>query len=280
MINRTLTALFILPLLSAHNASAQSHPGITFDETVRVTSSTTASDTTPGRIHIIASGGNLRAEMTGKLPGAKKMPDEPTVMLLTDSGSKLTMLNPEQKQYMTINTVEMMEGVAKVMSAMGGKVTFDTAATKLSLDSLGPGPVIEGHPTMRYRLTSALRMTMAMMGESATLEQQMVEEIQSATDLSDLSDVNVSLNRFSRFGESMGMAPEFLNRITALQQKIRGLPIRVTKVETTKANGQPRTTTEEMTISNIKRVAVPDSLFLVPAGYTPVTLPNFPGKAQ
>jgi hypothetical protein len=201
-------------------------------------------------------------------------------LLLTDSGATITFINVEQKQYMSVKPNAMMEGVKKMMEAMGGTIVIDTGATKLALDSLGAGPVITGHPTLHYRLTTSLRMTMAMMGDSHTMEQQSVEDIYSATDLMDLTDLNVSMNRLADIGQTVGLAPDFMDRAKALQKKIRGLPIRVTKVQTVKTEGRTRTVNEDIVVSNIKRVEVPDSAFAIPAGYTPIAMPKLPATDE
>lgn len=173
-----------------------------------------------------------------------------------------------------------MEGVTKMMSAMGGSMTIDTAGTKVSLDTLGPGPVLDGHPTMRYRVTTLLRMSMSMMGESRMFEQQAVEDIDAATDLADLTEATISVARFSNLGQSLGISPEFMKRIIALRRQIRGFPIRLTKVQTVKMGEQTRNITQYMVVSNIKRGVLADSIFAVPADYKPVSMPAFPGTVN
>ena len=282
MIGRTVVALFIFSAATA-SSGAQSYPGLSFDETVRESKALdTSSDTSSAVLHFLASHGNLRVDVEGSVPNAGKVPTGKgrSVMLLTDSGTKLTFINVDEKQYMSINPNAMMEGVKKMMEAMGGQVVIDTAATKLNLDSLGPGPSIDGHPILRYRLTTSVRLTVTMMGNNTTMEQQSVDEIQAAADLADLGDLNASVNRLADVGQTMGLAPEFIERAKALQRRIRGFPIRLTKTETMKTDGRTRTTSQEVRVSNIKRLQVPDSAFAIPAGYTPLAMPKLPTVDQ
>ena len=284
MIVRAAVAISIASLLCAVPSRAQTHPGMTFDETVHSgrALNTSNDSTTTSLLHFTTSRGNVRIDVDGPVPDAGELPtgNGKSVMLLTDSGATITFINVGQKQYMSIKPNAMMEGVKKMMEAMGGQVVVDTAATKLSLDSLGPGPVLAGHPTLHYRLTTSLRMTMAMMGNSTTMEQQSVEDIYAATDLGELWDLNVSLNRLADIGQTVGLAPGFMERAKALQKRIRGLPIRLTKLETVKSEGRTRTVNEEITVSNIKRAEVPDSAFAIPAGYTPIAMPKLPSVDQ
>ena len=278
MIGRTVVALSIMSGALAASG-AQSYPGLAFDEMVRESRAlNTSADTGSAVMHFLTSRGNLRVEVDGPIPDAPNLPTGKgrSVMLLTDSGNKMTFINVSEKKYLSINPNAMMESVKKMMEAMGGQIVIDTAATKLNLDSLGPAPAVDGHPILRYRLTSSFRMTMAMMGNSTTMEQHSVEEIQAAADLVDLVDVNMSVNRLADMGQTMGMAPEFMERAKAMQKKIRGFPIRVTKVQTVKTEGRTRTTSQDIMVSNIKRVQVPDSAFAVPAGYSPLAMPKLP----
>ena len=282
MIGRAIVALSIVSGGFAA-AGGQSYPGLAFDETMRESRGVNASpDTASALMHFLTSRGNLRIEAEGSIPDAENVPTGKgrTVMLLTDSGNKMTFINVDEKKYMSINPSAMAEGVKKMMEAMGGQFVIDTAATKINLDSLGPGPSVDGHPVLRYRLTTSLRMTIAMMGNTSTMEQQSVEEIQAAADLVDLVDANLSVNRLADIGQTMGMAPEFMERAKALQKRIRGFPIRITEVQTSKTDGRTRTSSHDITVSNIRRVQVPDSAFAIPAGYTPLAIPKLPAVDQ
>lgn len=279
MIGRTVVALSIISGVSAATSAAQSHPGLAFDETIHESKAVNPTgDTSSAVLHFLASRGNLRIDVEGEMPGAGRLPigNGHSVMLLTDSGTTITFVNVDAKQYISIKPNAMMEGMKKMMEAMGGQVIIDTAGTKLDLDSLGPGPSIDGHPILRYRLTTALRMTIVMMGNTTTTEQRSVDEIQAAADLTDLGDLTSSVNRLADIGQTMGLAAEFMERAKALQRRIRGFPLRVTKVQTVTTEGRTRTSNQDIKVSNIKRVDVPESAFAIPAGYAPIAMPKLP----
>ncbi|HJQ11558.1 MAG TPA: hypothetical protein VJ840_11075 [Gemmatimonadaceae bacterium] len=283
MINRIALAPSILCLLYTVAAPCQTHPGLAFDEIVHETSGlSTSTDTNSAVLHFTTSRGNIRVDVEGRLPDTRNVPTgrNRSVMLMTDSGSKLTFINDEEKQYMSLNPGAMAEAVKKMMESMGGTITVDTAATKLRLDSLGPGPTVDGHPTLRYRLLTTLRMTIAMMGNSMTMEQESVDEIQAATDFPDFNDLTASLTRLGNIGQTMGFAPEFIERARDLQKRIRGLPIRITRVQIVTSEGRTRRSATDMVVSNVRRLQVPDSLFQIPTGYTPVAMPKIPSVNQ
>jgi hypothetical protein len=278
MIGRVAVALSILSL-SVASAGSQTYPGLSFDQTIHASRSlNTTGDTSVAVLHFLTSRGNIRIDVEGQMPGAGNLQSgkRRSVMLLTDTGTKITFLNPDEKQYISLNPVTMMEGMKQMLESMGGQVIIDTAGTRLALDSLGPGPEVDGHPTLRYHLMTSLRMSVSMMGNPSGFEQQSVEDILVASDLTDLGDVNASLTRLMDMGQAMGMAPEFTERAKALQRRIHGLPLRVTKVQTVKTNGRTRSSTQDIVVSNVKRIQIPASAFAIPAGYTQLATPTLP----
>lgn len=284
MIVRTPAAVSIAAFLSTTVAHAQTHPGMTFDETVHSSRGANPSNdtSTTSVLHFTSSHGNVRIDVEGTMPEAGKIlgGSRRSTMLFTDSGATVTFINIDQKQYISVKPVAMMEGAKKMMESMGGQIVVDSSATKLTLDSLGPGPVIDNHPTLRYRLTTSLRITMAMMGRNSVIDQHSVDDIYAATDLGDMTDVTASFNKLADIGQSVGLAPGFMERAKALERKIPGLPVRITKVQTIKTDTRTRTVTHDMVVSNIRRVQVPDSAFAIPAGYAPLSMPTAPTSSQ
>jgi len=279
MTNRTRFALFVLCSAYAGGANAQSYPGVAFDQTVHQGRDlNTSNDTVSTVLHFTTSRGNIRVEIEGQKPNPVNFLSGKghSIMLVTDSGTRLTFINDERKQYVTINPVAAAAAMKKMLEAMGGKIIVDTTASDLSLDSLGAGPMVDGHPTLHYRLTSSLRVTVAMAGTPSDFEQHSVEDILVAGDLTDLTDATQSLTRLLDMGQAMGLAPAFMERARAMQGRIHGLPLRVTKVLTVKTNGRTRTGIQDIVVSNVRRVAVPASAFTVPAGYSQLTMPRMP----
>jgi hypothetical protein len=278
MMLRTAVALAIVSVIHALPARAQTHPGLAFDETVHSARGGTQTDTSTAVMHFTVSRGNIRIDVDRPITGTSNLPTGVgrTAMLLTDSGGTITYLNIDQKQYISIKPGAMMEGMRKMMETMGGKIVIDTSTTKLSLDSLGVGPVVEGRSTVHYRLRTSLHLSVEMMGNTSSVEEESVQDIYSAPDLKDLADLAVSLNRLGDIGRTVGLAPEFMERAKELQRKIVGLPVRLTKVETIKTGGQTRRSTEDALVSNVRHIEVPDSAFVIPAGYTQIAAPRLP----
>jgi hypothetical protein len=262
-------------LLSATTAIAQSKLGVSFDQTmVTVTSSRGRTDTATTVLRTTSAGGDGRIDLEkGSFPNMGPFSaGAHAVMIMHDGGSEMFFLNPDQKQYLSIKPIAMMEGMQKMLEGMGGSMSFDTAGTQLSLDSVGPGPSIEGHPTLTYRLRTAMRMTMSMMGQSHVVDNKSSQEIQAATDLGDVAGV-ASMNRFAELTQAMGFPKGYYENLAATRRRIRGFPLRGVSHTTTSADGVTQTIDQTIETRNVKRLAVPDSLFVVPADYKPVRVP-------
>ena len=256
-------------------AIAQSKPGVSFDQTmVTVTEARGRTDTATLVLRTTSAGGDGRIDMEkGSFPNMGPFSPGPHgVVIMRDGGSEMLFLNPDQKQYLSIKPIAMMEGMQKMLEGMGGSMTFDTAGTQLSLDSVGPGPSIEGHPTLTYRLRTAMKMTMSMMGQSHVVDNKSSQEIQAATDLGDFGDV-ASMNRFAELTQAMGFPKGYYEHLAATRRRIRGFPLRAVTHTTTSADGVTRTIDQTIETRNVKRLPVPDSLFATPAEYKPVRMP-------
>lgn len=256
-------------------AMAQSKPGVSFEQTLlAVTTARGRTDTTTTLLHTTSAGGDGRIEVEkGKFPNMGPFSPGPhAVIIMRDGGNQFFFLNPDEKQYLSLKPFEMIEGVQKMLDGMGGSMSFDTAGSGLGLDSVGPGPSIDGHPTLTYRLRIAMKMTMSMMGQSNVVDTRSSEEIQVAPDLGDYAGV-ASMNRFAELTEAMGFPKGYYEKLAATRRKIRGFTLRAVTHTTTTANGVTRTRDQTIETRNVQRVAVSDSLFVVPADYKPVKMP-------
>jgi hypothetical protein len=263
--------------LCATPVIAQSKPGVSFDQTMvttTITSSQGRTETATTVLRTTSAGGDGRIDLVqGSFPNMGPFSaGAHAVMIMRDGGTEMFFLNPDQKQYLSIKPLAMMEGMQKMLEGMGGSMSFDTAGTQLSLDSVGPGPSIDGHPTLTYRLRTATKMTMSMMGQSHVVDNQSSQEIQAATDLGDFAEV-ASMNRFAELTQAMGFPKSYFEKLAATRRRIRGFPLHGVTHTTTSADGVTRTIDQTIETRNVKRLAVPDSLFSIPADYKPVTVP-------
>ncbi|HJP61136.1 MAG TPA: hypothetical protein VJ865_14110 [Gemmatimonadaceae bacterium] len=265
-----------LTLVCSSPIRAQTQPGVTFDQniiSVRDNGSATVTDS--AIVHVTATARNIRLDVKGDIPDMKGMPGgENVVMLIANGGSTMTFVLTGEKEYMTFNPLQMMEKAEKLMAGIGVRMTLDTALSKVTFDSLGPGPMIDGHPTLRYRITSRMRMSMSIMDSNTVMDQQSIEDMNTTLDYPDMRDVTQSLNKFGElFSNSFGFMRDYLDQVLKAHDRVRGFPLRVTKQETKTAGGATQKSADTMHITNIRRVSVPDGTFAIPADYEQVSIP-------
>lgn len=268
-------------LVLATPAIAQSRTGVSFDQTITTVKSTAGNyDSTTNVIHAIAAGSNMRIQVTNNTlyPNMGAFSPGPNaVLLVREGGTETVFINPDSKQYLAIKPAEMMAGFRKMLEGMGGSMTFDTSATRISIDSVGPGPTIDGHRTLHYTMNAAMKSTISMMGQVIGTENASVTDIYAAPDMPDFRDATSGMmSQFAETARSMGISGAMFDKMKENQNKIHGFPLRVVKHSTLTQRGQTRTSTETIESRNAKRVAVPDSLFAIPTGYKAVTMPAFP----
>jgi hypothetical protein len=265
-------------LLLSPIAAAQTRPGVSFDQTITsVASSAGHYDSSTNVVHTTSNGSEVRMEMsnTSSMPRMGSMGGgSPAIIIMRDAGKQMLFLNPEDKEYMSMKPFDMIDAAKKMLESMGGTFSFDSSASTIRLDSIGPGQTIDGHPTLHYRLTTAVKVNVSMMGESMGIEDRSTSEIDAATDLADLRDFSMGVGEAAAgFSQTMSFAGDFFQKAAAAQKKMRGYPLRIVKHSTQSHGGTTNTITETIQTRNIKQINAPDSLFAIPAGYKPVSMP-------
>jgi hypothetical protein len=226
----------------------------------------------------IVSRGRVRMELRGNsrlmnIPGLAR--SEEATLLMLDSG-KIVYLRPKTKQYVVINPAESMDRVQKMMASMGASMTFDVTAEP-KVESLGPGPVILGHLTLHYRVTSGMKVTMAAMGQNQVMETTSTMDQYLAPDLKNVA------GPFSgaAWGGASGMFGSgnktFFEKLFAAVAKLpSGAKLRTETTINVSGMGPGASTRSVGEVTGMKRVTATPDLFEVPADYTKIELPMGP----
>ena len=265
---------FLLLLVPVASARAQARAYIT-ESRITTEKPGEAPDTVV--VRTVAAGPRSRMEVTG--PGAMHLPwsmiGSTTIMMITDSSITTTHIDPAKKVYWIDDTGKT---IANVMTRMHFDVQPETAADTLRLDSLGSGGMIGGYNTIHFREHSATRMVVNAPGITSVTTQTTISDFYVAPGLrSDSIDKTVSpgIRLPSRdIGTVSAAMKEFGAKEAANKARMAkiGDIVRTVAQSSTNADNlfssQNTTTTDR--ISDTVAV-VPDSLFVVPAGYTKTT---------
>jgi hypothetical protein len=229
--------------------------------------------------HAVGAPDKMRLDVTMKGTSAQVSPlasDSTVSMIVTDTGKTIAYLNPKKSQYLRVRPAEMIAQAQQ----MGG-MKMDFADTKAQVDSLGAGPVILGHPTAHYRITTGMTMTISAMG------QQQIAKISSTNDSYYATDIKGTLNPFASMtgGDMANMFgttnKDFADKMKAASAKLpKGVPLRATSSNTLTAQGQTRITNSQAEVTSIKWVDVDPKAFEIPATYTAVPMPTIGGSGS
>ncbi len=194
-------------------------------------------------------------------------------MIVTDSGNTVTYLDSQKQQYIRVRPIELVQQAQK----MGG-MKMDFSGTVATVDSLGQGPLILGHPTQQYRFATRMAINMAALG------QQQSVQVSNNIDYYYASDIKGELNPFAtlsggdmvnRLGASN---KDFSDKMMAAQKKLpKGTPLRAAYSATVVSQGQTRVSNTAVEVTGIRWVDADPKAFDVPAGYKEAQLPGMDG---
>ena len=269
-----LVALSALPaLLVATPLLAQ---GLTYD--FKVTS--TATDGAKTReLNVMAGRGqvegtNARIDLSEAKNGGPMFGSKGGYVLVKESGAKMYMVDPGEKQYYLFNTDQMMAGLNSSMRMIGGMVKMTMTDPKLELQDLGAGERIQGYATRHVRQLQSVTMSVSVLGRKSSTTSA------DTTDIWIAPDLKLVVNPFLRMGTSAAAAldfgnPEFRQQLLAVQAKMpAGLALRsVMHGTSTDDKGKVTKTETRMEVTNLQKGAVAAAAFALPAGYTEVEMP-------
>ncbi|HJQ11949.1 MAG TPA: hypothetical protein VJ840_13050 [Gemmatimonadaceae bacterium] len=262
-------ALIALAPISTVNAQTPTkNLAIDFRTTVTVTGTP---DTGIILGHAVGSADKVRMDLTMKGQGAQVTPlaqDGTMSMILTDSGKTVTYLDTKGSRYIRMRPADML-----AQSQQMG-VKMDMTNITATVDSLGAGPAVLGHPTTHYRLGTGLTMNINAMGQQQTVT------IATTSDYYFATDIKGAVNPFSSFsGADMASAltgsnKEFADKMKAAQAKLpKATPLRATSSATMTVSGMPpRVTTTDALVTGVQWVAADPKVFEVPASYKPLDM--------
>jgi hypothetical protein len=229
--------------------------------------------------HAVGTADKMRLDVKMKGTSAQVSPlasDSTVTMIVTDTGKTIAYLDPKKNQYLRVRPAEI---VAQAQQMGGMKMDF--SETKAQVDSLGAGPVILGHPTSHYRITTGMIMTISAMG------QQQIAKISSTNDSYYATDIRGTLNPFASMtgGDMANMFgttnKDFADKMKAASAKLpTGVPLRATSSNTLTAQGQTRVTNSQAEVTSVKWVDADPKVFEIPASYTAVQLPTIGGAGS
>ena len=231
----------------------------------------------------VTSKGRVRVDMKGFSISIPRMAlgDDEASIIVEDQGRLVTYILPSQRAYMQYNPFEMIRQMDEMMGGMAATMKFDISAPDPKLENLGKGPVILGHQTVHYRMTSRLTMTIRAMGERETMEMSNITDQYFAPDLGAPLDPFSSMKLLREASSMYGSVSK------VYRDKMRAAQSRLPKAPELRAVQRIRLTDPRQTsnftsvheITKIQRLNAPADLFTVPKGFKKVDMgPKVPAR--
>jgi hypothetical protein len=264
-------AVALAPMSYAISQTAGKNLAMDFRTTVTVSG---MPDTGVIQGHAVGSSDKMRLDLTLKGPGAQVSPlgaeAGQIAMILSDSGKTVTYLDTKSSKYMRVRPADML-----AQAQQSGQVSMKFSETRATVDNLGAGPSILGHPTSHYRVGTGMTMTISAMGQEQSVKISSTADYYYATDIKGVVNPFASLTG-SDYSAMFGSAnKEFADKLKVVQQKLpSSTPLRASTTATMVAQGQTRVTNTNAEVTAVQWVDAKPGIFDVPAGYTSVALPG------
>ena len=103
--------------------------------------------------------GSMRLDVTMKGSGAQVSPlasDSVVTIIVSDSGKTITYVDAKKNQFIRVRPSEML-----AQAQQTGQMKMEFSGTQATVDNLGAGPTILGHPTSHYRMATAMTMSIS-----------------------------------------------------------------------------------------------------------------------
>ncbi len=233
--------------------------------------------------HAVISKGRVRLDMKGSshaisMPRMGVGSGDGVSMIVENQGKLITYLFPKEKRYMQFKPGELLNQMQAMMQGMGGAMKFDVSGPDPKVENLGRGPVILGHETVHYRVTTAIKVSFSAMGERETMETSSTTDQYFARGLGELTDPFSSMKSLRETSSMFGGANRaHMDKMWAVQSKLPKAPeVRAEQRTTMTRGGVVSNVKTVREVTKIQRVKAPAHLFGVPAGYTRIDMGPIP----
>jgi len=186
-----------------------------------------------------------------------------SVVVSTDSGKTMNVLDPATKTYFVLNLTDYLGGPASQLKQLSSSVKFENP--KIDVRDGGSGGTLEGFPTQKSTLDASYDIVLDMMGTPMKMHMKMTTDTWRTDRLSGV------INPFQASGLRTGV--ETFDRIIEASANMKGFPLRqVTTIDTTQGTNVIHISSTS-TVTDVRQRDVAAAEFAMPAGYTKVANP-------
>lgn len=212
------------------------------------------------------SGGNAKTEMSSA--GSAPFPAGSYMLKRADNAAML-MINPGEKTFTVWDPEQMMSRIGKALQK-----EFRIEDAKWEKVSEEDGGQVEGYPTEHYHYRFSYSMVITIDGKDERAPATMEQEFWTTDKLADPGLATATGYGFVQ--ELSGVSPEIEQMLRAETAEMKGFPLKqVWTISTTTDGDEKFEQKMTTTVSDIRVVDVPESVFVVPADYKEKQAPAF-----
>jgi hypothetical protein len=255
-------------------------PAIQIEATT--TSESSGATQAPGsssRSVMIISGKNFRMEELERTGPETPLNKAGTVMLMRGDERKMFSIDPSRKEYFELDLTKMQSQIAALLKSMPG-MEMKFGDMKASVEDLGDGEPLLGHPTRHYKMSTTMTINSVMGTQSMSMTMGTSSDTWFAKDLetpdNTMAADTTMLTQFRELIPGLD-AKKYRDEIAKLPRLV---PLK--SVSTTASQFGPVDMTIKVTqlTTRVEKKQVPASTFEVPAGYRQIDMPNLVGSLR
>jgi len=257
-----MLGILLIPLQLAATVTATRYESTTETDMGSAPPRVTRTATTVG-------GGVVRIEV---LEGLRpRDPSAQSYMLLRIKDSKTYSINSTKQEYSEIDVSKMQAQIISAIKAVGGSMTF--SGINYSVEDLGGGLTILGHPTRHWRMTQAMSINTVLGADSTLAATESTSDLYFATDLT-LPNHSAAAVDTSSLAQFQGLTPdlELAKARAQLSRLPKTLLLRSITKGMTRTAGVETTTASTTSLTKIETVEIPVSFLEVPSTYKKIDM--------
>lgn len=221
------------------------------------------------RGHATSTGSKTRIDVNDA--GAISESMRGSYLLLMDGGRRALWVNPNTRQYHETDPDAILSNFGGLGDGTGGLVSMTASNYHVDAEKVGPGPMIQGHSTVHYRLYQTMDMKTKVLNKTLTSHDESITDYYYATDVANV--INPFLNSSPSIPEdgSLVFSDDYARQLRNAADKLYqgGAPLRtIVSDKVTDEFGHAESVVTTTDMMNIKQADVSPAMFEIPLGFT------------
>ena len=228
---------------------------------------------------MIVAGRNMRVDEIGHT-GPVRGSQTGTVMIMRGDKKKIYGLDTAKKEYYELDLAKMQSQVGAMLKSMPG-MEMKFSDLKATVQDLGEGETLLGHPTRHFKVTNSMTMNAMMQAESLSISMESTSDAYYAKD--------IPLDESSMMAGDTSMLSQFRDLIPGVNaQKFRDefkklpklVPLKSVNMMSSYFGPMDVTVKVTQVVTKVEKKQVPASIFEIPAGYRKIEMPALAGPMR